>query len=84
MDDRLWFDVQEGRAPLAPNSKEPDPEEAIKQPELRARMAALINGQLLAKGEVLQSQFLTEFEGGSERRDEGKKGTDHRTDCSGS
>ena len=47
-------------------------------------MAALIDGQLLPEGEVLQSQFLTEFEGGSERRKEGKKGTDHRTNCKGS
>jgi len=35
-------------------------------------MAALINGQLLSEGEVLQSQTLTVSECGGEYRDEGK------------
>ena len=68
----LWLDDQEGRAPLTPNSGEPDPEEAISLPQLRSRMAAMINGQLLSEGEILQNQSLTVSECGGEYRDEGK------------
>jgi len=68
----LRLDDQESRAPLTPDSGERDPEEAISWAELRSRMAALINGQLLSEGEILQSQTLMVFESGGENRDEGK------------
>ena len=51
---------------------EPDPEEAISWAQLRSRMAALINGQLLSEGEILQSQTMTVSECGGEHKDEGK------------
>jgi hypothetical protein len=47
---------------LAPNFGEPDPEETIKQTQLRAWMAAVINGQLLAEGKILQGQISTKFD----------------------
>jgi hypothetical protein len=40
--------------------------------QLRSLMAALINGQLLSDGEILQSQTLTMSECEGEYRDEGK------------
>ena len=68
----LRLDDQECRAPLTPDFGEPDPEEAISQAQLRSGMAALINGQLLSEGEVLQSQTLTVSECGGEYRDKSK------------
>jgi len=72
MEDGLRFDEQESRAPWAPNLGKPAPEETVRKPELRPWRSALGDGQLLSEGEVLQSQILTEFEGGSEDREEGK------------
>jgi hypothetical protein len=40
--------------------------------QLPSRMAAMINGQLLSEGEILQNQSLTVSECGGEYRDEGK------------
>ena len=68
----LRIEDQEGRAPLTPDFGEPDPEEAILWAKLRSRMAALINGQLLSEGEILQSQTLRVSECGGEYKDEGK------------
>ena len=68
----LRLNDQEGRAPLTPNSGEPDPEGEISLPQLRSRMAAMINGQLLSEGDILQNQPLTVSECGGEYRDEGK------------
>jgi hypothetical protein len=39
---------------------------------MRSRMAAMINGQLLSEGEILQDQPLTVSECGCEYRDDGK------------
>lgn len=60
--DGLRLDDQEGRALLAPDFGEPDPAEAIWWMELRSRMAAPINGQLLPEGEILQGQITMKFE----------------------
>jgi hypothetical protein len=68
----LRLEDQEGRAPLTPDFGEPDPEEAISLAQSRSRMSALINGQLLSEGEILQSQTVTMSEFGGEYRDEGK------------
>jgi hypothetical protein len=57
---------------LAPDFGELDPEETITQTELRSRMVAVINGQLLSEREVLQGQVSTKFEDGNECRNEGK------------
>jgi len=71
-DDGLWLDDKESRAPLAPNLRKPNPEEAISWTKLRSWIAALIYGQLMAEGEILQGQVATKFEDGNECRDEGK------------
>jgi hypothetical protein len=55
----LRLDDQEGRTPLTPDFGKPDPEEAIAKAQLRSRMAALIDGQLLSESKILQSQTLT-------------------------
>jgi hypothetical protein len=66
--------VQKSLTPsrLTPDFGEPDPEEAISWAQLRSRMAALINGQLLSEGEILQSQTPRVSECGGEYKDEGK------------
>ena len=71
-DDSLRLDDQESRAPLAPDLGKPNPEEAISWTKLRPRMAALINGQLLSEGEILQGQVSTKFEDGNKYRNEGE------------
>src|SRR6266545_4845414 len=48
-ENRLRLDDQEGRAPLTPDFGELDPGEAISWAQLRSRMAALINRQLLSE-----------------------------------
>ena len=71
-EDCLRLDDQEGRTPLAPNLGKPNPEEAITGAELRPRMEALINGQLLPEGEILQGKVATKFDEGNEYRNGGK------------
>src|SRR5262245_23274632 len=68
----LRLDDQEGRTPLTPDFGKPDPEEAIAKAQLRSRMAALIDGQLLSESKILQSQALTVSECVGEYIDEGK------------
>lgn len=68
----LRLDDQEGRPPLTPDFGKPDPEEAIAKAQLRSRMAALIDGQLLSESKILQSQTLTVSECVGEYIDEGK------------
>jgi hypothetical protein len=53
--DSFRFDDREGRAPLAPDFSKQDPKKAVKLSDLSSRMEALINGKLLAEGEILQS-----------------------------
>jgi hypothetical protein len=57
---------------LAPDFGEPNPEEAIMRAELRPRMAALIDGQLLSESKILQGQVSAEFEDGNECLNERK------------
>jgi hypothetical protein len=64
--------AEDSRAPLTLDSGEPDPEKAISWAQLRSRMTAMINGQLLSEGEILQRQPLTVSECGGKYRDEGK------------
>ena len=71
-EDSLWLDDCQGRAPLAPNLGKPNPEEAITGAQFRPRMAALINGQLLPEGEILQGKVATKFEDGNKYKNEGK------------
>jgi hypothetical protein len=45
----------------------------ITRAEPRARLATLVNGELLAEGEILQDQDTTKFEDGNECRNKGSK-----------
>ena len=65
-EDALRLDDRHGRAPLAPDFGEPNPEEALTWAKFQSRMAMLVNGELLSDGEILQGEFATKFENGNE------------------
>jgi hypothetical protein len=47
-------------------------------------MVSLVDSQLLAEGEILQSQVSTEVEDGNECNKENRQGLDHPADSGGS
>lgn len=54
---RLWFDDDESRAPTRPVSAEPDPEEPVTALQLGARNLALVDGELLPKGDDFEQEL---------------------------
>ncbi len=53
---RLRSDDDQGLAPAAPDSRQPDPAQAISVMELRSWMEAFEDNQLLAESKVFESQ----------------------------
>jgi hypothetical protein len=60
---RFGLDDDERLFPLHPGSRHKNPEEAIQLSEFRPPMASIQNGELLAEGEILESQFRAEPQG---------------------
>ena len=58
-DHRFRSDHDERLSPLRPESTSGNPKELLQKPEVRPWMAALQNGQLLAKNQVLQNYAPT-------------------------
>jgi len=78
--DGLWFDQDQSLAPSGPDLGEPDPQKPVGGPKRDARPGtlALEDQELMAEGEHLGLECGTAAEPGSERRENGQKGRDHR------
>jgi hypothetical protein len=66
----VWSHDYEGRPPLGPDSGQPDPDETIHPAQSRPRDGSLVHGELVAQGEVLQSQLPL---AAAEEREEAKQ-----------
>ena len=56
IDDRLWFDDDEGRPSSSPQTQQPSPKDAVAWTQLGAFAILLENGQLLTECQVLSGQ----------------------------
>ncbi len=76
----LRLDQDESLAPSGPDSEEPDPQKPVGDPKRDAHPGtlALEDQELMAEGEHLGLECGTAAEPGSERRENGQKGRDHR------
>jgi hypothetical protein len=71
-DDRLEFDDDEHRTPLRPDSREPDPEQSVKERQPRAApMRTFKDMELMPKCEDLELQDRARTTAISKRRQEG-------------
>ena len=76
----LRLDQDESLAPFGPDPGEPDPQKPVGGPKRDAHPGplALEDQELMAEGEHLGLECGTAAEPGSERRENGQKGRDHR------
>ena len=75
--DGLGLDDDDSRAPVGPTARQPDPEQAIGLAEAGPFGAALVDGQLLAKSEVLKSEAPAAGESEVDQSNERGKQGDH-------
>ena len=71
--DRFGFDDGQRRAPVAPDAREPDLQQAVPRRQFRPfSRGPLKDADLVAQGQVLQ------FEGGARTKDRGQSGEECR------
>jgi hypothetical protein len=69
----------EGLPPPGPDPGQPDPKEPIRGAEFRARHRALVDSELLAQGQVLQSELPVAAPEEREEANQAEEGGDHHT-----
>ncbi len=69
--------------PTFPGSRQKNPEETVESSKSRVWMKSVQDGKLLAKGEVLESQFRTEPKGSRNQRKDAQNQQDHGRVVSG-
>jgi dienelactone hydrolase len=77
--DGVRNDDHEGVLPTGKHSCQPNPEEAIASPKLRAFGVPLIYGQLLAQRQVLEGELAVAAAEEREESKQAEQGADHRT-----
>jgi len=80
---RFGLDDNECFLPTLPGSRQENPEETIESSKLGPWMSSVQDGKLLAKGEVLESQFRAEPKGGANHREDMQNRQNHGRKVSG-
>jgi len=75
--DGLGLHENHGLAPTRPDPRERDPEEAVRMNQVRARVAALEDRQLLTKGKVFKDEIATNAESGAKVAEEAQEDGSH-------
>jgi len=79
----LWLNDEECLFPAFPGSRQENPEKAIEISNLRSGMSSVQDGELLAKREVLESQFRAEPKGRGYQGEDAQNRQDHVPGVSG-
>jgi hypothetical protein len=78
--DRVGSHDHERLPPPGPDPGEPDPEKSVRRTKLRPGRRSLVDGELLAQGEVLQDQLALAAEEDGEEPKQVERESDHRAE----
>ena len=77
--DSVGRDDDQSLSPSGPDSGQPDPQQAIRRPELRAAYRSLVNGELLAQGEILERDVSVAADKEGKEPEQVKHERDHKS-----
>jgi hypothetical protein len=79
-EDGVGRDDDQSLSPAGPDSCQPDPQQAVDRAELRAGQRPLVDGELLAQGQVLEGELAMAAEEEREEPEQVEQKSDHRAE----